>query len=99
MDDADRLWLTRELILLLARVTEQCQHDRPLRTEWFRARPDLPRGRSGANSMASMTAGVVSQLVNNHDLTTAHLDVIPGLLDLAGHAVQWDRHRGIQAYG
>ena len=89
LSEEDRLWLTRELILFLANTTEQAQHRRALRDEWFRAQAAFPRGRSGANSMASMTAGIVTQLIRNHDLTTAHIEALPAILDVAGHAVRF----------
>ena len=87
LDEEDRIWLTRELILFLAHTTESAQHRPALRDEWFRPQAAFPRGRAGANSMASMTAGIVTQLVRNHDLTTAHIDALPVILDVAGHEV------------
>jgi hypothetical protein len=97
MSAEDRVWLMQRLVSFQCDMQEISTHDSAIRHEMFRARPTTyPRGRRGANSHASMLAGLTRTLLDGRDITTPQIDALEGIMDLVAayehtDSVRFDR--------
>lgn len=82
IEAADRAYIFEFMVRYLANMSEVCTMDADMSRDWFRRRPGVwPKGRGGPNSDASITGGVVDQLLKGNDLTTVQLDAVERLFD------------------
>lgn len=77
MDPEDSAWIQHWLTRFLADISELATYHEDIAREYFRRQPrQLPRGRHGPNSIASMIGGIVSQTLQNphRNLSEPQLD-------------------------
>jgi len=85
MSNEDSAYIYEWLIKFLADATELATHDAGLKKEWFATHAkQWPRGRKGANSLASTVAGIVAHKMHNpsHNISEPLLQSIETIFDL-----------------
>jgi len=79
LDPKEEQWIYEWLQKIQSVMCEAVTHDRTLRDIWFKRRPkELPHGRMGANSYASIIGGLVKSKLDNpeRNLTDAQLTAL-----------------------
>ena len=85
MDPEDSAYIQHWLIRFLADISELATYHKEIAREYFRRQPrQLPKGRHGPNSIASMIGGIVSQTLQNpnRNLSEPQLEPLEQIFDI-----------------